>query len=136
MKVFKILAGGLAALLLTIGATCPALAVTNAVGETATPYVAAFAPIFGASGVPHSGTMQLFVHDGTISGTYSGTSVGPDPFDNRIVPVIGSVSANDGYVWLHIGGALLLRGTMANNGTITGTATYNGRLYEFVAKPS
>jgi hypothetical protein len=123
------------ALFLLGGSAVPALAVTNDTGELPTPYVAAFAPIFGISGVPHSGTMQLVVHDGTISGTYTGTSVAPDPLDNRIVPVSGTVSENDGHVQLFIGGALSLQGTMTQDGTITGTADYRGRLYEFEAAP-
>ena len=80
--------------------------------------------------------MRLVVHDGVISGTYSGTSVSPDYLNNRIVPVTGSVSEENGYVQLFIGGAFSLRGTMADDGTITGTATYNGRLYEFMARPN
>jgi hypothetical protein len=123
------------ALFLLGGAAIPARAVTNSGGELPTPYVAAFAPVFGASGVPHSGTMQLVLHDGTISGTYTGTSVGPDYLDNRIVPVSGTVSDDDGHVQLFIGGALSLQGTMTKNGTITGTANYRGRLYEFEAQP-
>jgi hypothetical protein len=136
MKILNSHAATLALALVAVsGSALPALAVTNDGGYGATPYVAAFAPIFGTSGVPHSGTMQLVVHDGTISGTYTGTSVGPDSLDNRIVPVSGTISQSDGYVQLFIGGALSLRGTMANDGAISGTATYRGRLYEFVAKP-
>lgn len=113
-------------------ATVPALAVTNGGDSSPATYVAAFAPVFGGSGVPRSGTMSLLVRDGTISGTYSGTSVGPDYLDNRLLPVTGSVS-QDQYVQLFIGGAATLRGTMAANGNITGTLTANGHLYEFVA---
>lgn len=79
--------------------------------------------------------MQIAVNDGAISGTYSGTSVGPDFLNDRIVPVSGTISSNEGYVQLFIGGALSLRGTMDNDGTISGTATYRGRLYEFLAQP-
>jgi hypothetical protein len=137
MKKFRSQAALLASLLVAIaGSAVPALAVTNDGVQTATPYVAAFAPIFGTSGVPHSGTMKLVVRDGTISGTYSGTSIAPDRLNDRIVPVSGSVSGHDGYVQLDIGDALSLRGTMAGDGSISGTATYNGRLYEFVARPS
>lgn len=136
MNILKSSAGVLAAALaIAAGAAMPALAVTNGATPAATPYVAAFAPLFGTSGVPHSGTMRLVVQDGTISGTYSGTSVSPDYLDNRIVPVTGSVSDADGYVALSIGGTLSLHGTMAGDGTITGTATYDGRLYEFMASP-
>ena len=135
MKLLQSCATVLAAALSIAGTAMPARAITNTGNSAATPYVAAFAPLFGTSGVPHSGTMRLVVHDGTIIGTYSGTSVGPDYLDNRIVPVTGSVSDADGYVALSIGGALSLHGSMAGDGTITGTATYNGRLYEFMARP-
>ncbi len=135
MKFFKFATVPATAFVVFALAAIPALAVTNFGGGAATPYVAAFAPIFGTAGVPHTGTMRLVVRDAAISGTYSGTSVSPDPLDNRIEPVTGSIS-NDGYVLLQIGGALSLRGSMQRDGTITGTATYLGRLYEFMAKPS
>ena len=66
--------------------------------------------------------------DGAISGTYTGTSFGPDSLDDRIVSVSGSVNENDGYVQLFIGGVFSLRGTMANDGRISGTATYRGSI--------
>jgi len=135
MTFLKYFASGAAAAIFATASITPALAVTNAGIQAATPYVAAFSPVFGISGYPHTGVMQIAVNDGTISGTYSGTSVGPDFLNDRFVPVSGSVSPNDGYVQLHIGGALSLRGTMANDGTISGTATYRGRLYEFLARP-
>jgi hypothetical protein len=116
-----------------LAANTSALAVTNAGAEIATPYVAAFAPIFGVSAMPHTGTMRLLIHDGIVSGTYTGTSISPDPLDSRIVAVTGSMS--DGYVQIYVGGYLSVRGTVANDGTISGTASYRGRLYQFVAKP-
>jgi hypothetical protein len=124
-----------AAFALLAGSATPAVAATTQSGETATSYVAAFAPVLGIYGVLHSGEMLLSVHDGTIEGTYTGTSVAPDPLDDRIVPVTGSISPDDGHVQLFIGGALSLQGTMAEDGTITGTATYRGRLYAFEARP-
>jgi hypothetical protein len=130
-KLVRITAAGL---LLVAGAVSPALAVTNAGTASATPYVAAFAPVFGG-GAPHSGDMRLVVSNGAISGTYSGTSFGPDYLDNRMVPVSGTLNQTDGYVQLTIGGALTMHGTMGNDGTISGTADYHGRLYEFVAQP-
>jgi hypothetical protein len=136
MKFFKPTAAMLATGFLTLGLAIPALAVTNGGAGTATPYVAAFAPIFGNSGAPHSGEMRLFVRDGIITGTYTGTSVRPDYFDDRIVPVTGNVSSTNGYVTLLIGGMLSLHGTMDGNGTITGTAFDDGRFYEFMAEPS
>lgn len=113
----------------------PAQAVTTT-GETIyAPYVAAFSPAFGPAAVPYVGKMLLIMHDGTIQGSYTGISARPDPLTNRIEPVIGSVNQNDGYVQLNVGNALALTGTMAADGTISGTARYNGGLYDFVAKP-
>jgi hypothetical protein len=126
----------LAAALLTLGTTAlPALAVTSTEGSgLPVPYVAAFAPVFGV-GVPYAGTMRLLVQGGTISGSYTGISVRPDRFDNRIEPVVGTLDDEDGYVQLTIGNALSFTGTMDKDGTIAGTATYGGRLYEFTAEP-
>lgn len=135
MNSFKRYATTLAiALAALVGLTGPAFAITNSAGETGTAYVAAFAPVIG-SAIPRTGDMALFVHDGTITGTYTGTSVAPDPLDNRMVSVTGSVNPNDGHVQLYIGGTLSLQGTMNADGTISGTATYLGRLYDFEAAP-
>ena len=113
----------------------PAPAATLNGSERTTPYVAAFDPIFGTSGIPRSGTMTLVMNDGSISGNYTGTSAGPDPLDNHTVPVIGTVSQDGGYVQLYIGTELALRGTMSADGTIVGTADDDGRLYDFTAAP-
>jgi hypothetical protein len=123
-----------AAALAALGAA-PALAVTNAGGASAERYVAAFTPAFGPMSVPYVGTMQLVIADGTIDGTYTGISARPDFLNNRIEPVIGSVNAKDGYVQFHVGDVLSFRGTIDSDGTISGNATYNGRLYDFVASP-
>jgi hypothetical protein len=136
MKILNYAARALAAgVLLASVSIAPALAVTNTGSQAATPYVAAFAPVFGINGFPHTGVMEIAVNGGAISGTYSGTSVRPDYLNDRIVAVSGTISPSDGYVQLFIGDTLTLRGTMANDGTISGTATYRGRLYEFVAHP-
>ena len=122
MKLFKPCSAMLASALLAIaGSAVPALAVTNSGGERQRPTLRPL-PRYSELGVPHSGTMRLFVRDGAISGTYTGTSVAPDALDDRIVPVSGSLNENDGYVQLYIGGVLSLRGTMANDGRISGTA--------------
>lgn len=113
----------------------PAQAVTNAGETTYAPYVAAFSPTFGPSTMPYVGKMLLVMHDGSIEGSYTGISARPDPMSNRIEPVAGSINQSDGYVQLHIGNALAFNGTMAADGTISGTAEFNGRLYDFVAKP-
>ncbi len=113
----------------------PALAVTNAGDTTFAPYVAAFSPEFGRLAVPYVGTMKLLIQNGSVQGTYTGISARPDRLNNRISAVTGSINDNDGYVQLDIGNALTFRGTMAADGTISGTASYNGGLYDFMAKP-
>jgi hypothetical protein len=123
-----------AAAFATASLAAPALSATNAGNTVALPYVAAFAPVFGASGVPYAGTMNLVMHDGAISGTYSGISVRPDRLSDSISPVNGTVSS-DGAVRFRIGGALSFTGELENDGTISGTADYQGRLYNFVAEP-
>jgi hypothetical protein len=111
MKLSTIYRSLLAAAVFAAAGVAPALAVTTAGGETFAPYVAAFTPTFGPSGVPYAGTMQLLIHEGTVEGTYTGISVRPDRFDDRIVPVTGTVSTNDRYVQLFIGNSLSFRGT-------------------------
>lgn len=124
-----------AAILALAVTVTPALAVTSAVeGVAPAPYVAAFTPTFGFSGVPYAGTMQLIVRDGRINGEYTGISTRPDPLNDRTTPVIGTL-AGDGHVQLYVGHALSVNGTMYADGTISGTAAYDGRLYDFMAKP-
>ncbi|HVR47508.1 MAG TPA: hypothetical protein VMT95_12840 [Candidatus Binatia bacterium] len=113
----------------------PAQAVTNTGETTYAPYVTALSPAFGPFAAPYVGKMLLVVHDGTIQGTYTAISARPDQLTGRIEPVIGSVNPSDGYVLLHVGDVLALTGTMAADGTISGTARYAGGLYDFVAKP-
>jgi hypothetical protein len=124
-----------AVLIAFAGTAVPALAATSYGGAVATPYVAAFAPLFGIAGGPHAGTMQLVFDGQSIRGTYSGDSVMPDRLDDRIVPVSGTIDPSDGSVQLQVGAALWFTGSVAGDGTMSGTATYDGRLYEFVAKP-
>ena len=135
MKSFTDCAAVLAAAISLSGGPLAAPAATTNTAERTTPYVAAFDPIYGTSGTPRSGTMTLVVQDGSISGKYTGTSPAPDPLDNHTVPVIGTVSQDDGYVQLYIGMELTLRGTMSADGTIVGTADDDGRLYDFTAAP-
>lgn len=118
--------------LATVGV--PALAVTNANGTVTTQYLAAFVPLFGVNDAPHAGTMQLVFDGQNISGTYTGNSVAPDRLDDRLVAVTGTVD-DDGAVQLQVGGTLWFTGSLAADGSMSGTADYNGRLYEFVAKP-
>jgi hypothetical protein len=78
--------------------------------------------------------MHLSIHGGAIQGTYTGMSVMPDPLNDRIVPVTGTVDKEDGHVQLQIGDAIYFQGTMSADETISGTANYRGNLYEFVAE--
>jgi hypothetical protein len=106
-------------------------------GEWSATYIAAHNPLF-SGGVPYSGEMQLRFNHGIINGTYRGTSVRPDPLQGRIVPVSGTVS--QGHITLNIGqagvqsGGFSVTGTLAESGTISGTATQRGQLYQFLAK--
>ncbi|HEV3091755.1 MAG TPA: hypothetical protein VGX91_10010 [Candidatus Cybelea sp.] len=129
----NVFAAALLPLVFALPAT-PALAVTSYGTSEPVPYVAAFSPATGFSGSPHAGTMRLLISNGMIHGTYSGISVMPDRFNDRIVPVDGTI-APDGYVQLHVDGALSFSGSMDGNGILSGTATYLGRIYEFMAKP-
>ncbi len=135
MKSFKTLAAVAVAAFAFAAAGLPALALTSGSDVSATPYVAAFAPLFGMNAAPHAGTMQLVFDGQNISGTYTGTSVTPDPLDDRMVAVSGTVDPTDGAVQLQVGGALWFTGSLAADGSMSGTANYDGRLYEFVAKP-
>jgi hypothetical protein len=128
--------GAITAVLAAVGVTAlPALAVTTTEGSgLPVSYVAAFAPVFGPARIPNAGTMRLLVQGNTISGSYTGISLRPDRFSNRIEPVVGTLD-DEGYVLLSIGNALSFTGTMDKDGTIAGTATYEGRLYEFTAEP-
>jgi hypothetical protein len=136
MNLFNLCRAVLAAAFLAAACfAAPALAVTNGDETTFSPYLAAFTPEFGPSGVPYVGTMKLVVRDGTIDGTYTRISARPDFLTNRISQVTGTVNRSDGYVQLNVGNALAFTGRMDADGTISGTATYRGSLYEFVAKP-
>ena len=135
MQVFKQVTVACAVALGFASASVPALAVTNANGVQATPYVAAFAPLFGVNAAPHAGSMQLVFDGSNVSGTYTGESAMPDRLDDRLVAVSGTVDPSDGAIQLQVGGALWFTGNLAADGSMSGTANYDGRLYEFVAKP-
>lgn len=111
----------------------PALAVLNpGSAEWKATYVAAFQPQFGTQGVPYSGIMKVSVNHGIISGTYESTSSRPDPMYGRIINITGTIS--QGSVILHIASLTILNGTIDHKGTISGTATWQGRLWNFLAK--
>jgi hypothetical protein len=121
----------LAAAVLT-GPSLAATVQTHAPEWSAT-YVAAYSPMWHG-GVPYSGDMKLKFNHGIISGTYTATSVKPDPMYGRIINVTGTVTHNN--IYLDIGGmsGFSFRGTLEKDGTISGTATRKGHQYEFLAK--
>jgi hypothetical protein len=110
----------------------PALAILGHGPVWTATYVAAFQPQFGHQGVPYSGLMKLKFNHNYISGTYESTSVRPDPMQGRIINVTGTVSK--GNVILHIASLTMLNGTIDTNGVISGTASWQGRLFNFLAK--
>jgi len=97
-------------------------------------YVAAYQPTFGAARVPYSGTMKLKFNNGIISGNYVSESTRPDPLYGRTIAVSGNVSHGQITLILQAPGGFTVRGTLAGNGEISGTATVKGSFYNFLAK--
>jgi len=56
-----------AAAALSLFSALPAMATTNSVPSIPTPYVAAFTPAFGLTGMPYVGQMQLTISGGTVT---------------------------------------------------------------------
>ena len=123
----------LAALLLTLTVR-PALAVVEHGRVWQATYVAAYQPTFGHQGVPRSGTMKLRFDHGIVSGTYVSESVRPDPLYGRTIAVSGGVSQGQITLNLQAPGGFTVRGKLAGNGEISGTATIKGQFYNFLAK--
>lgn len=120
------------AAILALVTAAPAVAIVGQGPVWSATYVAAFEPALGLRGYPYSGIMKLTFNHGVISGTYDSTSVRPDPMFGRIIPVTGTTSK--GSVILHVASLTMLNGTIDREGTIQGTATWQGRLYNFMAK--
>jgi hypothetical protein len=97
-------------------------------------YVAAYQPTFRTQGYPYSGTMKLKFNNGIVSGTYVAESVRPDPLYGRTINVSGNVSKGNITLLLNAPGGFTVRGTIAENGEISGTATVKGTFYTFMAK--
>lgn len=97
-------------------------------------YVAAYQPTFGRQGVPYSGTLKLKFNNRIVSGTYVSESVRPDPLYGRTINVSGGVSQGQITLDFKASGGFTVRGTVAGNGEISGTATINGHFYSFLAK--
>jgi hypothetical protein len=127
-------ARSLPVLLLAMLAALPAAAFRVHGLKWSATYAAAYSPVFGPQGIPFSGTMKLTVDRGIITGTYTGESVRPDPFYRRVVPITGGVE--HGHIMLNFGayGGFTVRGTLAEDGEISGSATIRGRLYRFLAR--
>jgi hypothetical protein len=119
--------------ILALGAMPAALAVSTHNPQWSATYVAAYNPLF-SGGVPYSGEMKLKFNHGIIAGTYTATSTRPDPLYGRIVNVTGTVQ--HGNINLDVGGigGFTVRGTLAGDGTISGTATQKGHRFTFLAK--
>ena len=128
----RLLAVTTLAMALVAFSTLSAAAVTNLPSVWSATYVAAFQPQFGNQGVPYSGLLKLKSNHGVITGTYESTSVRPDPMSGRIINVTGNTSG--GSISLHFASFNLQNGTIDSHGTITGTANWQGRLWNFMAK--
>ena len=97
-------------------------------------YVAAYQPTFGAQRAPNSGTLKLKFNHGIVSGTYVSESVRPDPLYGRTIAVSGNASEGQITLVFQAPGGFTVRGTVAGDGEISGTATINGSFYNFLAK--
>jgi hypothetical protein len=130
MRILRFLSFALIAALAT-GAQ--ALAVAGHGPVWSADYVAAYQSTFGTQGPPYTGDLKLTFNHGIITGTYTSISARPDPYYGRIIQVTGGVKG--GAINLRIGSISLPNGTIEKNGTIQGTANWNGKLFNFMAKP-
>jgi hypothetical protein len=121
------------ALLLALPALSAPAAIIHKPVWSAT-YVAAYRSTFGTQGQPFTGTLRLSFDHGIVNGTYVSNSVRPDPLFGRTINVNGGVS--HGQITLNFGasGGFVVRGTLAEDGEISGTATIRGRFFSFLAK--
>lgn len=133
MNSIKRYGSALLALLLSAYAL-PAIAVVVHGRVWQATYIAAYQPTFGAQRVPNSGTMKLNFNNGIISGTYVSESVRPDPLYGRTIGVSGNVSEGQITLIFQTGGGFTVRGSLAGDGEISGTATINGSFYDFLAR--
>ena len=112
----------------------PALAVAVHGRVWQATYIAAYQPTFGAQKVPYAGTLKLKFDHGIVSGTYDSQSVRPDPLYGRTIAVSGNVSEGQITLLFQAPGGFTVRGTLAGDGEISGTATIRGSFYSFLAK--
>jgi hypothetical protein len=130
MKTLRIVSFALTGMLIAGG---QALAVAGHGPVWNADYVAAYQPTFGTQSAPYTGDLKLKFNHGIITGTYSSISARPDPYYGRIIQVTGGVKGSG--INLRIGNISLPNGTIGKDGTIQGTANWNGKLYNFLAKP-
>jgi hypothetical protein len=78
--------------------------------------------------------MKLKFDHGIVTGTYISESIRPDPLYGRTIAVSGGVSQGQITLNLQAPGGFTVRGTLAGNGEISGTATIKGQFYSFMAK--
>jgi len=97
-------------------------------------YVAAYQPTFGPAKVPYSGILKLKFNHGIVSGSYVSESVRPDPLYGRTIAVSGNVSEGQITLIFQAAGGFTVRGTLAADGEISGTATIKGSFYSFLAR--
>jgi hypothetical protein len=97
-------------------------------------YLAAYQPTFGPQKAPYAGTMKLKFNNGIVSGTYVSESIRPDPLYGKTVAVTGNVSEGQITLTFQTFGGFTVRGTLASDGEISGTATIKGSFYSFLAK--
>lgn len=97
-------------------------------------YVAAYEPTFGPARGPYGGRLKLKFNAGIISGTYVSDSIRPDPLYGRTIAVSGNVSEGQITLIFQTMGGFTVRGTLAGDGEISGTATINGHFYNFLAR--
>ena len=122
------------AIVAVVASASPAFAIaTHSAQPVTVNYVAAFEPQF-RNAFPFSGTMEMTFREGIVSGTYRDMSIRPGgPLHNGMnLPITGGTSG--GNINFRIGSDFRVQGTIAQDGTIQGTAQYAGRLYNFLAK--
>jgi hypothetical protein len=97
-------------------------------------YVAAYTPTFGPNRLPFTGTLKLNFNHGIISGSYVANSVRPDPLHGRTVLVSGGVSHGQIHLIFQAPANFTVRGTLAEDAQISGSATINRQIFSFLAK--
>ncbi|HEV3153340.1 MAG TPA: hypothetical protein VGZ02_06035 [Candidatus Baltobacteraceae bacterium] len=114
------------ALVACIVTSSPAFAVTQ--NPRHVTYDVAIKPQTGI-GPPRTGILVLtFNAGGIVNGTYRGTSIAPDPLNNRITQVTGGIQNHQ--LWIDIGmrGSMRFSGTL-QHGNLSLSGFMRGRMY-------